>query len=156
MTPKEKAHPTAATVGWAGTETAACSRAAISYNHSTTTPKQRQVVSEWLGVGEENGKTLKQLRGIIKVDPRSIRQQIERERRDVPILSGQRGYWIAASVDEVNVFCRSMRHRARQIWETARNVERSAGLTKHDQLEGQVDILEGGVAGGKTGDYDLL
>lgn len=155
MMTKEKTRPLVAQeTGRA--EIATFGEAAISYNHSTTTPKQRQVVSEWLGVGEENGKTLKQLRGIIKVDPRSIRQQIERERRDVPILSGQRGYWIAASVDEVNVFCRSMRHRARQIWETARNVERSAGLTKHDQLEGQVDILEGGGAGGKTGDYDLL
>lgn len=54
------------------------------------------------------------------------------------------------------MFGRSMRSRARKIMETARNVERSAGLTKHDQLEGQVDILEGGVAGGKTGNYDLL
>lgn len=108
--------------------------------HSITPSTRRQVVADWLGTGEGNGKTLKQLREFLNGDPRAIRLQIERERHHVPILSGQSGYWIAGSDDEVNNFCRSMRHRARQIWQTAANVEKAAGLTRREPLEGQTDF----------------
>lgn len=122
---------------------AAFGGAAISYGDCTTAAARRQVVSELLGTGEGNGKTLKQLREILNGDPRAIRQQIERERRHVPILSGRNGYWLAGSEDEINTFCRSMRHRARQIWQTAANVEKAAGLNRHEPLAGQFDFWGG-------------
>lgn len=116
----------------------------------TTPPVQRQVpkvrVADFLSAGEQNGQTLKQLREILPGDGRSLRAQIERERRDTPILSGQSGYYLPACEDEIRRFCGSMRRRARAIWTSAANVEKAAGLSKcNPQLEGQIAI-----GGGET------
>lgn len=116
----------------------------------TTPPVQRQVpkvrVADFLSAGEQNGQTLKQLREILPGDGRSLRAQIERERRDTPILSGQSGYYLPACEDEIRRFCGSMRRRTRAIWTSAANVEKAAGLSKcNPQLEGQIAI-----GGGET------
>lgn len=126
--------------------------AAISYSHCTTAPAQRQVpkvrVADFLSAGEQNGQTLKQLREILPGDGRSLRAQIERERRDTPILSGQSGYYLPACEDEIRRFCGSMRRRARAIWTSAANVEKAAGLSKcNPQLEGQIAIGGGDTNG---------
>lgn len=149
MSKKEKSHPLVAQeTGQA--ETAAYGRAAISYDYSTTAPACRQAISDLLCVGEVNGMTLRQLKEILDGDGRSIRAQIERERRDTPILSGQTGYFLPEREDEVRRFCASMRHRARQVWATAANVERAAGLArqKTQQLDGQGCIWAGGDSNG--------
>lgn len=137
MNAKKETHPTAATVERAGQETA-CG-AHFPYSDSTTPEAGRQAVSDLLCAGEQNGKTLKRLKEILGGDGRSIRAQIERERRDTPILSGQTGYFLPEREDEVRRFCASMRHRARQVWATASNVEKAAGLTQRGpmQLDGQ-------------------
>lgn len=112
----------------------------------TTTPAKRQVVSEWLGVGEANAKPMRELLQFLNGDSRTIRLQIERERRGgCPILSGPNGYWICGSEDEAIRFLRSMRHRARQTWATARAVEAVVGLPQHkpQQLEGQTELWGG-------------
>ena len=133
-------------------ETAAFGEAAISCSHCTTAPAQRQVpkvrVADFLSAGEQNGQTLKQLREILPGDGRSLRAQIERERRDTPILSGQSGYYLPACEDEIRRFCGSMRRRARAIWTSAANVEKAAGLSKcNPQLEGQIAISGGDTNG---------
>ncbi|HIU43427.1 MAG TPA: hypothetical protein IAB67_03935 [Candidatus Ventrousia excrementavium] len=63
------------------------------------------------------------------LDSRSIRQLIERERRQgAPILSDNRsGYFLAGSPEEVERFSRSMEHRAREILRTAAAVRAAAG-----------------------------
>ena len=113
--------------------------AAVPCVHSTTPQAQRQAVSDLLCAGEQNGKTLKQLKEILGGDGRSIRARIEQERKNIPILSGQTGYYLPEHEDEVRRFCVSMRHRARRVWASAANVGRAAGLTKRGtmQLDGQ-------------------
>lgn len=118
----------------------------------TTPPVQRQVpkvrIADFLSAGEQNGQTLKQLREILPGDGRSLRAQIERERRDTPILSGQSGYYLPACEDEIRRFCGSMRRRARAIWTSAANVEKAAGLSKcSPQLDGQIAIGGGDTNG---------
>lgn len=71
---------------------------------------------------------------------------IQRERRRVPILSDNAsGYWVSSDEKEVRRFTNSMRHRARQIWATASNVEKAAGLGNRieKQLDGQISFEEG-------------
>lgn len=127
-------------------ETAA-GQAAISCSHDTTTLARRQVprlaIADFLDAGERNGKTLKELREILNGDGRTIRARIEQERRSSPILSGQSGYYLPENENEVVRFCASMRHRARQVWASAANVERSAGIVRREQIDGQGCIWGG-------------
>lgn len=148
MNAKKETHPTAATVERAGQETACGAR--FPHSDSTTPEAGRQAVPDLLCAGEQNGKTLKQLKEILCVDGRSIRAQIEKERRDTPILSGQTGYFLPEREDEIRRFCASMRHRARRIWASASNVEKAAGLIQHEpqQLDGQGCIWAGGGSDG--------
>lgn len=148
MNAKKETRPVAGTTGRVRQETACGAR--FPRSDSTTPGASRQAVSDLLCAGERNGKTLKQLKEILDGDGRSIRAQIERERRDTPILSGQTGYFLPECDDEVRRFCASMRHRARQVWATAANVEKAAGLTRHEpkQLDGQGCIWAGGNSDG--------
>lgn len=124
----------------AGQAETAC-EARLSYADSTTGNEGSQPsrVSDFLGTGEQDGKTMRELRQSLNDDPRKIRLRIERERRDIPILSGKTGYYLPAYESEVRQFCSSMRRRARAIWTSAANVERAAGLTRRESqpLEGQ-------------------
>ena len=126
MSAKEKAHPTAATVERAEQETAAFGRAAISCNYSTTAPAGRQLrVSDILCRGRENAQTMRELKQVLNGDSRSIRLEIEQERRSgCPIVSDcQHGYWLAETRAEIETFCRSMRARAFEIQRTAALVQ---------------------------------
>lgn len=148
MIEKKKTPGSAATLTGAGQmETAAFGEAAISCSHDTTTPARRQVprlaIADFLDTGERNGKTLKELREILNGDGRTIRARIEQERRSSPILSGQSGYYLPENENEVVRFCASMRHRARQVWASAAAVERSAGIVKREQIDGQGCIWDG-------------
>lgn len=128
-------------------ETAAFGEAALSCSHDTTTPARRQVprlaIADFLDTGERNGKTLKELREILNGDGRTIRARIEQERRSSPILSGQSGYYLPENENEVARFCASMRHRARRVWASAAAVERSAGIVRREQIDGQGCIWGG-------------
>lgn len=70
---------------------------------------------------------LRELVRITGYDERKVRHMIAAERRaGIPILSdNQRGYYLPTSDDETRRFCRSMRHRAIEIFKTARAVEMS-------------------------------
>lgn len=128
MTAKENARSTGATVERAGAETAA-GQAAISTFYCITGGSDRQLrVSDVLCRGKENAQTLRELRQILNGDSRSIRLEIERERRSgCPIVSDcQHGYWIAETRAEIETFARSMRARAFEIQRTASLVQLAA------------------------------
>lgn len=125
MNAKEKA-PTREATRAEAAETAAFGRAAISCNYSTTAPAGRQLrVSDILCRGRENAQTMRELKQVMNGDSRSIRLQIEQERRrGCPIVSDcQHGYWLAETRAEIETFCRSMRARAFEIQKTAAIVQ---------------------------------
>lgn len=146
----KKARPTEATAEQVWQETACEAR--LSFVNSTTGDEGSQPlrVSDFLGTGEQDGKTMRELRQSLNDDPRKIRLRIERERRDAPILSGKTGYYLPACESEVRQFCSSMRRRARAIWTSAANVERAAGISRKEpqQLDGQGCIWAGGDSDG--------
>lgn len=82
-------------------------------------------VSRFLMRGQENAIPLRDLKSLIGTSGRSIRQMIERERRNgTPILSDcQKGYFLPLDTMERDAFVRSMLHRAGEIEKTARAVE---------------------------------
>ncbi len=124
-------------------ETAAFSGAVISCNYSTTDGAERQpgFIAGLLLYGPENGLTLKDLVHITQWPERAIRKEIEVERRaGALIMSDNRnGYFLTDDPAVARKFVHSMRHRARQIWSTARATEVAAGLARKEpqQLDGQ-------------------
>lgn len=133
MSDKRKSRPLVAQeTGQA--ETALC-RAAISSDYFTTGGADRQLrVSDVLCRGRENAQTMRELRQVLDGDSRSIRLQIEHERRNgVPIVSDcQHGYWLAETRAEIETFVRSMRARAFEI-------QRTAALVQMAELEAMND-----------------
>lgn len=130
MTAKEKAPTSAATLAEAGVEIAACGRAAISYDHITTTAAGRQrKVSDFLSHGRENAVPLRHLKKLLEVDGRTVRLMIERERLSgMPICADNlTGYYLPATEEEKSACVRSMRHRAGEIMRTARAIEQAEG-----------------------------
>lgn len=147
MSAKNNTHPTAATVERAWQETACEAR--LSFVNPTTPPARRQheIISGVIPCGRENAIKLPQVAQLLDTDSRTARLMIQRARRSVPVLSDNAsGYWISNDPNEVGRFSESMRRRARQIYKTAANVEKAAGLTRHEpqQLDGQGCIWAGG------------
>ena len=113
------------------TETAAFGEATISCNHSTTAAADRQIkISDYLGHSQESAVTGRELCALTGLDHRTIRAQIEQERRaGARIVAGYNSrYWVTDDPAEAQRFARSMRHRAKEILRTARAIERGAGL----------------------------
>ena len=73
---------------------------------------------------------LRHLETITGRDGRSIRVEIERERRNGALILSdcRKGYFLAADEAEAQTFTRSMRKRAGEIIKTARAIERAAGI----------------------------
>lgn len=125
MTRERNTRPVAGTTRRAEAETAA-GQAAISMSNCTTGGAGRQLsVSDVLCKGKENAQTMRELRQILNGDSRSIRLQIEHERRGgCPIVSDcQHGYWLAETRAEIENFVRSMKARAFEIQWTAALVQ---------------------------------
>lgn len=82
-------------------------------------------IASVLSEGPDNGLHLEQLADMFATDSRTVRLQIEHERRQgIPILSNNRsGYYLPACEHDVQTFVNSMRGRAREILETAKAVE---------------------------------
>lgn len=96
--------------------------------HSTTSSAEMQEkILRLLRVGEANALTLRDLTRLTESDGRRVREAIRRARLDgVPIVSGEAGYWLAATASEKARFTRQMRSRAREILRVARAVEAAA------------------------------
>lgn len=131
MNTKKDAPTSAATLAEAGAEIAACSRAAISCNYSTTSAAGRQrKVSDFLSHGRENAVPLRHLKTLLDADGRTVRLMIQHERlTGTPICADNlTGYYLPANEEEKSACVRSMRHRAAEIIKTALAIERGAGL----------------------------
>lgn len=106
--------------------------AAIPCVYSTKNGAERQpgFIERLLLYGVENGQTLKDLEHITGWPGRAIRKAIETERRAgaVIISDNAHGYYLTDDPAEAQRFTRSMLHRSREIAQTARAVERAAGL----------------------------
>ncbi|MCD7920676.1 MAG: helix-turn-helix domain-containing protein [Clostridiales bacterium] len=99
-------------------------------------------VASLLLEGAENALPLKELERLTGQDGRTIRRQIETERRrGVPILSDNRnGYFLPACDYDRARFVGQMRGRAREIWQTANAVEQGSGEANQitfDDLNGE-------------------
>lgn len=139
MNKMKKARSTAATVEQAAGK-AAFSGATISYTDCSTAEIVRQPkIADLLCSGQQNAIPLRDLCHMTGLDARTVRREIEQERRaGIPILSavcGVTGYFLPSSENETTRFLRSMRGRAREIWRTAAAVE---SCTKKTQ-----SVLEG-------------
>lgn len=129
MTKNENTRPAGGTTERAE-ETAACGRAAISYDYLTTTAMGRQrKVSDFLSHGRENAVPLRHLKKLMETDGRTIRLTIQQERLSgTPICADNlTGYYLPANEDEKAACVRSMRRRAGEIMKTARAIERAKG-----------------------------
>ena len=81
------------------------------------------MIYEQLYIGERNARSAKELAEILGIDRRGISALVERERRGgKPICatcdSKTPGYYIPATREEMERFCRSLRHRAGEIFKT--------------------------------------
>lgn len=87
-------------------------------------------IADLLSHGAESGVTLRHLESLTGQDGRTVRRQVERERRsgELIISDNKNGYFLASDPAEAQQFARSMRHRAREILRTARAIEEAAGL----------------------------
>lgn len=128
MNAKRNAHPTVGAVEQAQAGNVLAD--GYSHDYCTSNPVTGQLkISDFLGKGRKNALTMRELRKFIDADSRTIRLQIETERRSgIPILSGHDGYWLAASPTEVKMFVRSMNLRAREIVKTADAIKVAAGV----------------------------
>lgn len=127
MNTKEKAPTSAATLaGAAGTTTC---RASIPVFKFTTAGVGRQIkISDYLGHSQESAVTGRELCALTGLDHRTIRAQIEQERRAGALIvaDNKNGYWVTDDPAEAQQFARSMKHRAKEILRTARAIERAA------------------------------
>lgn len=104
-------------------------RGSFPYRDFNTENVHRQTISEYLRPGKSNAVHLRDLRAMTGLSGRDIRRMVEWERRHgVGILSGNDGYFLAETPDEVTHFVRQMRSRAKEIMKTAKAVERGANV----------------------------
>ena len=97
-------------------------------NCTTENPAGQPKISDFLGLGPEEGLTIHDLERITGRKGREIRKQIEQERRcgELIISDNQHGYFLTDDPGEAKRFSRSMCHRAREIMRTAVAVESAA------------------------------
>lgn len=83
------------------------------------------MITDYLFTGRENARTGKELAKILNCSTRDISEGVERERRQgQPICAScdpeQPGYYLAASADDLEQYCRSLHRRAGEIHKTRR------------------------------------
>ena len=81
----------------------------------------KQKLTDYLSHGAENGVTLPHLSAMIGLPARQVRQLIQAERlQGTPILSdNEHGYYLPKTQEDVEMFYRSMLHRAAEITRVA-------------------------------------
>lgn len=116
-------------------------------------PARQPKISDFLGCGQENAVSLKELRAITGWDGRTIRLMIQRERlAGVPILADcKNGYFLAENEREKQSFVAQMFHRAAEIAKAAtavfaaevcpvQVVQKSSALPIQDTMPGWFDV----------------
>ena len=89
-------------------------------------------IADLLSHGAENGVTQRHLENLTGQDGRTVRRQIEVERRrGVPILANCKdGYFLPDGEDEKARCVQSMRGRAKEILKTAMAIEKGENYTE--------------------------
>lgn len=109
------------------TETETYGRASTSIYQNTTqrTGRQPGKIERLLSHGAENAVPLKHLVKLTGQPARQVRLMIQTERlRGVPILAdNQNGYYLPEAQEDVEMFYRSMLHRAAEITRVATAVK---------------------------------
>lgn len=107
-------------------ETGTCSWASTSIYQNTTLKNSRQPgrIERLLSHGAENAVPLSHLVAMTELPARQVRQQIQAERlQGAQILAdNQNGYFLPNSQADVELFYRSMLHRAAEIARVANTV----------------------------------
>ena len=96
-----------------------------SYNNTQQTGRQPGKIERLLSHGAENAVPLAHLVAMTELPARQVRQQIQAERlRGAQILAdNQNGYFLPHNQDDVELFYRSMLHRAAEITRVATAVK---------------------------------
>lgn len=91
------------------------------------------MITEVLAEGAENARTSKEICNLLNITIRELTHAVARERRaGAPICAGTgtiKGYFLAASQDEMQRYCNSLLHRAGEIHKT-----RAACIKTMEQL----------------------
>lgn len=109
-----------------------------NFDFTTDTSKRQEqeftLISDLLHPGRENGLTRHDLAKITGLDEREIRRKIHAERKHgIPIIANCKdGYYLPENLQDIQLFARSMIHRAGEILAVARAAERAAA-----EAEGQ-------------------
>lgn len=100
-------------------------------NHITGGTEKQGSIAALVPIGSSRAISLRRLAEMAGLSERETRRAIQRERlRGISICSDNlTGYFLAETDAERAAFCRSMRHRARQILQVVRAVERVGGET---------------------------
>lgn len=98
-------------------------------DHITVFTPAQDSVASFLGRGQGNALTTREIAQISGLSPRDVTRAICFERRHgAPILSDPgAGFWLAASEDELRRCVAALRRRAAEIQRTASALERTAG-----------------------------
>ena len=126
MSKIKKSRPSAATPGrQTETETFSGATTSITYNNTQQTGRQPGKIERLLSHGAENAVPLQHLVNITELPARQVRQLIQAERlRGAQILAdNQNGYFLPHNQDDVELFYRSMLHRAAEITRVATAVK---------------------------------
>ena len=107
-------------------------------NYSTVLRKKPSVF-ELLSVGSGQGVTLRQLVTLTGLDERSVRLQIQRERKEGKLILSncKDGYYLPDHPEDVQRFVRSMSRRAAEIAGIARAAENAlADMIGQERIAG--------------------
>ena len=84
----------------------------------------RNVIHEVLAEGAENARTAGELQNLLGLTKRQLTKAVEAERRaGWPICANtteHRGYYLAESREEMEAYCKRLKHRQREIGKTRR------------------------------------
>lgn len=126
MVENKKSRPSVAAPG-RQTETGTYGRASTSttYHNTQRTGRQPGMIEKLLSSGAENAVTLQHLVTLTELPARQVRQLIQAERlRGAQILSdNEHGYYLPKTQEDVELFYRSMLHRAAEITKVATAVK---------------------------------
>lgn len=105
---------------------------------------KKEMIHELLGKGSQNARTCKELAAALGWTRRQVTLQIEKERHEgFPICancSGNPGYFLAETPEELQDYCRRLQRRERRIGRTRKGLLKPlfvmAAAEKHKQGAG--------------------